>query len=111
MGEGRQGGGRTRLSEPQGLARGRGRRAGLGDRRRQGRSLSHQGEGFLQVRRQRLTFRADTIRLRLRCSEVSLLMLANGKTTIERRGGADFSGAGAIKRWKQDSHPSAIKPG
>ena len=37
--------------KPQGLARRRGRRAGLGDRKGQSRSLSHEGEGFFQVRR------------------------------------------------------------
>src|SRR5271157_4945671 len=56
MGEGRQGRGRARRSKPQGLARRRGRRAGLGDRKGQSRSLSHEGEGFFQVRRQRLTW-------------------------------------------------------
>src|SRR5271170_8477963 len=56
MGEGRQGGGRARRSKPQGLARRRGRRAGLGDRKGQSRSLSLEGEGFFQVRRQRLTW-------------------------------------------------------
>ncbi|HME85980.1 MAG TPA: dodecin domain-containing protein [Roseiarcus sp.] len=33
-----------------GLARRRGRRAGLGDRKRQSRSLSHEGESFFEVR-------------------------------------------------------------
>jgi hypothetical protein len=59
MGEGRQGGGRARRSKPRGLARRRGRRAGLGDRKGQSRSLSHEGEDLFQVRRQRLTLTAD----------------------------------------------------
>jgi hypothetical protein len=36
----------------------RGCRAGLGDRKGQSRSLSHEGEGLFQVRRQRLTLTA-----------------------------------------------------
>src|SRR5271169_3186680 len=59
MGEGREGGGRARRSKPPGLARRRGCRARLGDRKGQSRSLSHEGEGLFQVRRQRLTLTAD----------------------------------------------------
>ena len=41
------------------LSRRRGRRARLGDRKRQSRSLSYEGEGFFQIRRQGLTLTAD----------------------------------------------------
>ena len=50
LGEGRGGGCRARRSEPQRSACRRGRRAGLGDRKRQGGSLPHQAQGFVQVR-------------------------------------------------------------
>src|ERR1700733_5955087 len=55
LGEGRRGCRRARIEEPEGPSRGRGRRAGSGDRKGQGRSLSHQAQSLLQVRRQRLT--------------------------------------------------------
>src|ERR1700722_4205489 len=55
LGEGRRGCRRARIEEPEGPSRGRGRRAVSGDRKGQGRSLSHQAQSLLQVRRQRLT--------------------------------------------------------
>ena len=70
-------GGRARRHTPQGLARSRGRRAGLGDRKRQSRSLSYEGEGFFQVRRQGRLARPTTTNMDVK-STTRLLRRAFG---------------------------------
>ena len=50
-------------AQPAGPARGGGHRAGPRDRKWKGRSLSHQAQGFLQVRRQGLRLAGGRARL------------------------------------------------